>query len=87
MIIQTDQLVGLDTVVICPFTTDLTEELRLRPTIEPDGTNGLQGRSQAMVDKITAVRLKRIGSHIGRLSAEDLARIDGVLAFVLGFRD
>ena len=87
VVIQTDRLAGLDTLIIVPFTTDLSDELYLRPTIEPDGVNGLRAPSQAMVEKLTAVRHKRIGSRIGNLSTADLARIDHVIGFVLGFRD
>ena len=56
-VIQSDRLVGLDTVIVCPFTTSVSEEVTLRPTIEPDAANGLHVRSQAMVEKLTTFRL------------------------------
>ena len=87
VVVQMDKLAGLDTVIVCPLTSELSEELRLRPVIEPDETNGLRLTSQAMVDKITAVRLTRVRSSIGQLSPADMTRIDQVVGFVLGFRD
>jgi mRNA interferase MazF len=86
-IIQSDSLIGLDTVVVCPLTSTLTDELTLRPTIEPNQSNGLRAKSQAMVDKLMTVRVRRVTEPIGRLSDEDLAELDQRLAFVLGFRE
>ena len=82
-IIQSDRLEGLDTVVVCPFTTSVSEEVTLRPIIEPDTINGLRVRSQAMVEKLTTFRLKRVTTPIGRLSDADILRVDQSIRFVL----
>jgi mRNA interferase MazF len=86
-VIQSDLLAGLDTVIVCPFTTTPTDNLTLRPTIEPSPENGLRARSQAMVDKLMAFRVRRVAEPIGRLSAGDMAEIDERIAFVLGLRN
>jgi mRNA interferase MazF len=82
-VIQSDKLVGLDTVIVCPFTTSVSESVTLRPIVEPDAANGLRVRSQAMVEKLTAFRLKRVATPIGHLGAADLARLDQAIRFVL----
>jgi mRNA interferase MazF len=87
VVVQSDALIGLDTVIVCPFTTTVTDELTLRPTIEPDQMNGLRARSQAMVDKLMTFRTGRVAEPIGHLSDADLAGLDQRLAFVLGFRE
>ena len=66
-------------VVVCPITSDLTDTEFFRPTIEPSRSNGLKKRSQAMVDKVTAVRRDRIAKSIGRLTAAELIRVDRAL--------
>jgi mRNA interferase MazF len=37
-----------------------------------------------MVDKIATVSLKKVGQQIGRLSTDDMAAVDRVLAIFLG---
>jgi mRNA interferase MazF len=87
VVVQSDRLTGLDTVTICPLTTSVSEELPARPIMEADPTNGLRARSQAMVDKLMTVRLRRVGPTIGHLSDQDLARIDLSLRYVLGLAE
>ena|SRR5579863_1453982 len=71
-------------VIICPMTSELTAAHDFRITIDPSPANGLRARSQVMADKPVTVRRERIGKRIGRLQQEDLVRINGALAFVVG---
>jgi mRNA interferase MazF len=74
-------------VVVCQMTSTLVEAPDFRITIEPNFTNGLQARSQVMVDKPVTIRRERIGAIIGRLQPDDMARLNAALAFVMGLSD
>jgi mRNA interferase MazF len=74
-------------VVVCQMTSDLAEAPDFRVTIEPSAENGLQVRSQVMADKPVTIRRERIGRRIGSLRAEELARLNGALAFVMGLAE
>ncbi|NYT45855.1 type II toxin-antitoxin system PemK/MazF family toxin [Alcaligenaceae bacterium] len=53
LIIQSSLLAELESVIVCPITSELRNAL-FRITIEPDLSNGLQALSQVMADKIAA---------------------------------
>ncbi len=59
----------------------------LRITLSPSTENGLLEISQVMADKPLTVHRRRIGSVIGRVSDEDLARIASAVAFTIGLSD
>jgi mRNA interferase MazF len=88
VIVQTDAFPETHaSVVVCQMTTELADAPDFRVTIDPSGANGLRARSQVMADKLVTIRRERIGRLIGRLAADDMARLDGVLAFVMGLAD
>jgi mRNA interferase MazF len=74
-------------VVICQMTSALHDAPDLRVTIEPSTENGLRERSQVMVDKPTTVRRGSISRTIGQLRPQEMARIDVLLAAILGLAD
>ena len=75
-------------VVICQMTSEIAEHaVDYRVIVEPSAANGLRARSQVMADKPVTVRRERLGRAIGRLSAEDVGRLDIALAFVMGLAD
>ncbi len=74
-------------VVLCQMTTGLAVAPDFRITVEPSESNGLLEVSQIMADKPVTVRRRRIGQIIGRLSQEDLRRLNVALAFVVGLAD
>ncbi len=85
VVVQTDALPEAHaSVVVCQMTSDLADAPDFRVTIEPGPENGLRLRSQVMADKPVTVRRERIGGRVGSLSAQDLARLDVALAFVMG---
>ena len=77
---------GLASLVICPMTSELVEA-DFRITIEAGPETGLRVRSQVMADKPVAVRRERIGQQIGQIGAAELARLNVVLALVMGLAD
>jgi mRNA interferase MazF len=85
IIIQADETIaGLATVLVCPLSSDLQEDLSLRPMVEVTPENGLRVRSQMMTDKLLAIRRDRIRRVIGRIDAETSEQLDRALLILLG---
>jgi len=88
VIVQTDAFPAAHaSVIVCQITSTLTDTPDFRVTLEPSDTNGLHLRSQAMADKPVTVRRERIGQIVGRLTMEDMGRLNTALAFVMGLAD
>jgi mRNA interferase MazF len=85
VIVQTDAFPeGHPSIIVCQMTSRLTDAADFRITIEPSAENGLRVPSQVMADKPVTVRRARVGQYIGRLTSEDIARLNTALAFVMG---
>jgi mRNA interferase MazF len=85
IVIQSDEFsADLSTIFVCPVTSDLQDQLPLRPLIEPARENGLRLRSQIMTDKMLALRRDRIRRVIGRIDTETSDQLDRALLVVLG---
>jgi mRNA interferase MazF len=85
VIVQADEFnEGLSTVFICPISSDLQENLPLRPIIEAKPSNGLRLHSQIMTDKMIALRRDRIRRVIGRIDGQTSEQLDRALLVVLG---
>jgi len=84
VIVQDDSFEGLDSVTVCGFTTDPTDAPLFRIAIDPNDSNGLDASSRIMVDKITTVRRDRIGTRVGRLTDEDIVRLNRAVMVFLG---
>jgi mRNA interferase MazF len=88
VIVQTDAFPEAHaSVIICQMTTTLADAPDFRVTIEPGDASGLRERSQIMVDKPVTIRRDRVGQGIGRLTQDEIARLDIALAFVMGLAD
>ncbi len=87
IVVQSDRLSAIPTVIVCPLTSELVEAALVRVTIAPGSGNGLRQPSQAMVDKLQAIRRERIGQVIGRLDDELLGQVNRALAYVTGLGD
>jgi mRNA-degrading endonuclease toxin of MazEF toxin-antitoxin module len=72
--------------IVAPLTTNL-DRLRFKGTlrVEPDHDNGLPQASVVMAFQIRYLDRDRLAERIGRLSVDDQAEFDGVLAELLGF--
>lgn len=84
VIVQDDVFEATSSVTVCAFTTDPTEAPLFRLPIEPTRQNGLQQASRLMVDKITTVHRRRLGSHVGRLADEDVIRLNRAIMVFFG---
>jgi mRNA interferase MazF len=84
VVLQDDRFDATESVTICPLTMDSTDAPLFRLPIEPTERNGLRSPSQLMVDKTTTVPKTRVGRQIGRLSDEDLTRLNRPVVVFLG---
>ena len=85
VVVQADELGGATTtVLVCPITSDVTERLPVRPTVEPSTDNGLRLSSQVMTDKMLALPRDHVRRTIGILDFETSQRLDSALLTVLG---
>jgi len=83
LVIQSDLLTDLESVVLCPITSDLRHAV-FRVTVEPNPANGLRTLSQVMVDKLATLPRTKISEPFGRLDAERMKAIDRALLLVIG---
>ena len=84
IVVQYESFDALDSVTICGFTSDPADLPLFRILIEPSKLNGLHAPSCIMVDKILTVRKEKLGYRIGRLSDQDIIRLDRALATFFG---
>jgi mRNA interferase MazF len=85
VVVQADELGETTTTVLaCPITSVLTQHLPVRPTVQPETSNGLQLVSQVMTDKLLPVRRDRISRTIGALDSKSIERLDRALLLILG---
>ena len=83
LIVQSDLLADLESVVLCPVTSDL-RNAAFRVTVEPNPANGLRSLSQVMVDKLSTLPRTKISEPFGRLDDERMKAIDRALLLVVG---
>ena len=84
MIVQDDRFDATASITVCAFTSDMTEAPLFRIAVEPNERNGLHTPSRLMVDKITTVSKENLGRRVGRLDAEDIARLNRAMMVFLG---
>ena len=84
VILQDDRFDMTGSVTVCAFTTDPTDAPLFRLPIEPSEGNGLRSVCRLMVDKITTVPRAKIGARVGRLTDEDLVRLNRAVLVFLG---
>ena len=74
-------------VIVCQLTPALTDAPAFRIDVEPSEQTRLRERFQVMADKPVTVRRDRIRRVIGRLSPEEMRRLNAALALVMGLAD
>jgi mRNA interferase MazF len=83
LVVQSDLLTDLESVVLCPVTSNL-RNAAFRVTVEPNPANGLRTLSQVMVDKLSTIPRTKISEPFGRLDADKLKMVDRALLLVVG---
>lgn len=66
LIIQSDLLMDLESIVLCPVTSDL-RNAKFRVTVEPTVVNGLRMLPQIMVDKLSTLPRSKVSELFDRL--------------------
>jgi mRNA interferase MazF len=84
VIVQDDRFDATASITICAFTSDPTDAPLFRLAVEPSKANGLETASRLMVDKITTMPKAKLGRRIGRLTHEDMVRLNRGLMIFLG---
>ena len=83
VIVQSELFAELETIVVCPLTTEGAETLT-RLSLQPSEALPLTSACWVAVDKISTIRRRRVGQVIGTLKPADLQRVNGALLLVLG---
>jgi mRNA interferase MazF len=83
LVVQSDLLTSLDSVVLCPVTSDLRDAV-FRVTVEPNPANGLRALSQIMTDKLATLPRTKVGPPFGRLDGERMRAVERALLLVMG---
>lgn len=84
VILQDDAFDATASITICPFTTHSVDAPLMRLPIEPSERNGLRAESQLTIDKITTVSQRKLERRVGRLSDEDIVRVNRAVLVFLG---
>lgn len=83
LVIQSDLLQDLQSVVLCPITSEL-RDAAFRVTVEPTPANGLRALSQVMADKISTLPRHKLGEPFGRLDDDRMRAVERALMLVTG---
>ncbi|MBS0551701.1 MAG: type II toxin-antitoxin system PemK/MazF family toxin [Proteobacteria bacterium] len=84
VVIQADLFDEHPSVTVLPLTTELRDTPLFRIDVEPSPDNGLQKRSQIMIDKIHTVPRSKLGSMLGKLSDDEQIAVNRSLMLFLG---
>ncbi len=84
VVIQDDVFAGTASITLCPLTTQVVDAPLIRLPIEPTRLNGLKATSRVMVDKITTVARSKMQKRVGRLTEEDMVRVNRAVLVFLG---
>ncbi len=80
MIVQTDDLLALSTVVICP-TSMSVPPASFHPEIELDGE-----LTRVLCEMVGAIDARNLGDHVAHLGHDELRAVDDALLLVLGLQ-
>ena len=84
VIVQDDAFNATASITIIPFTSQIVDAPLLRLPVEASDRNGLRAASQLMIDKIRTVSKTTLQRRVGRLSDEDIIRVNRVMLVFLG---
>ncbi len=84
LVIQADVFADHATVTVLLVSSALIDAPLLRLTVDPNETNGLDRRSQVMIDKAMTILRTKIGGAFGRLDGDAMVEVERRLAVFLG---
>ena len=79
LVIQGDDFIAIPSVTVLPLSSDLQPASLFRIPLDPTEENGLERRSQIMVDKAATVIRAKVGRHIGRVDDVTRRAVDRAL--------
>lgn len=83
VIVQSDEVEGFDSTIVCLFTTDDSISAPTRVKATPTEENGLSQTCWIMAEKPIAIKKSTLGMKIGALDSKTLAELDSTLRIVL----
>lgn len=83
LVIQSNLLAELDSVVLCPVTSEIRTAI-FRVTVEPTPGNGLRHMSQVMVDKLSTLPRSKVSEPFGHLEDEKMREVERAMLLVTG---
>ena len=84
LIIQTDLFEQHPSVTILPITGEIRDTPLFRYNVYQDNDNGLTKPSQIMIDKITTIKIDKVGKTIGHITTRQISEVTRLLALWLG---
>jgi mRNA interferase MazF len=69
---------GRGVVTVVPVTSNIARVHPFQVLLQTDAT-GLRSDSKAQAEQVRSVAIQRVGRKVGRLSSEDIARLDEAL--------
>ena len=84
LIVQDDHFSDIESITICPFTTNPLSPQLYRVAVEPTETNGLLQASWLMADKLATMHRNKLGRRIGRLDDATMLRLNRAITVSLG---
>lgn len=84
MIIQDNRFDATDSVTVALVTRDRTDLPLFRLPVEPTDLNGLRYPSTVMADKVMTIRRDLLRERAGRLTDEEMVRLNRALIVFLG---
>ena len=69
---------------MCPLTTDPTQAPIFRLSVQPSARSGLRAPCRMMVDRLTAVPRRRLGTVVGSLTSEEVKALNRAIFVFLG---
>jgi mRNA interferase MazF len=80
VIVQSDDLLALSTLVICPTSTSVPPA-SFHPEIDLDGQ-----RTRVLCEMVGAIDARNLGGHVAHLGYGELRAVDDALELVLGLQ-
>ena len=87
VIVQDDRFDANDSIVVCPLTTDSTPAPIFRLLLRPSPQSGLRSPCRLMIDKVTAVPRKRLGTLVGSLTSDEMRALNRAFFVFLGLSE
>ena len=66
-------------ITLCPITSHLIDAPLFRITLTPSELTGITLTSQIMIDKVTTIKLEKITKKIGKISSEEMVKLNDAL--------